>query len=253
MNAPISSRDNATVKHLVKLGDSRAYRREAGQYLCEGHTLLREALLAGRPDIVVSAEGTALPALPPETKRVILTERLFTAVSPLDTPQGVLCVCPIPKPVWPETPRGRFLLLDRIQDPGNVGAILRTGRAFGLAGVLLTPGCADPYSPKTSRGAMGALFTLPVWELPDPAAFLQTCGLRVLGTALDGESIPLPAADFCDAVTLLGNEAAGVSPALLALCRQTVKIPMEPACQSLGVASAAAVILWQGYANELTI
>ena len=243
----IISRDNALVKLAVKLASSRAHRREVGLYLCDGPTLLPEALDKGAVvTAILCAEGMLLPALPPEVRVAELPEQLLRAVSPTDTPQGVVFMVRLPDttPPAPLT-KGRFVLLDRVQDPGNVGSILRTAMAFGVSGVLLGPGCADPFSPKTVRASMGAAFSGRVFESADLSAALSGCGLPVYAAALAEDAVDIREADMSSCVLLLGNEGAGLSEDLLDRADQIVQIPMEAGCQSLGVAAAAAVLLWE--------
>ena len=246
MREHITGRDNPLVKLAVKLAASRTARREAGLYLCDGPTLLPEALAKGaQVTAVLCAEGMALPALPEGVRIAELPERLLRAVSPTETPQGLVFLTKLPDAAPPVRPAdGRFVLLDRVQDPGNVGSILRTASAFSVSGVILGPGCADPFSPKAVRAAMGAAFGLPVFETPDPLEALKDCKLPVYAAALSHDAIDIRGADLSSCVLLLGNEGAGLSDELLNRADARIKIPMAAECQSLGVAVAAAVLLY---------
>ncbi|MDR0325384.1 MAG: RNA methyltransferase [Oscillospiraceae bacterium] len=229
----ITSRQNPLVKHIRRLGADAAYRREQGLYLADGRKLLDDALRSGvRIAQAVFTEGISPPALS-DTEVITVPKELMGAISPLETPQGVLFVCPIPAP--PPAPRsGRWLLLDRVQDPGNVGSILRTAEAFGLDGVLLFPGCADPFSPKAVRASMGAVFRLPVGNAEST--------LPLMVADIDGPAVSVFPKDC---VVALGNEGQGVSPELKSRADAIISIPMPGRAESLGVAAAAAILCWE--------
>ena len=132
---------------------------------------------------------------------------------------------------------------------GNVGTILRTLDAFEADGLVLLPGCADPFSPKTVRSSMGAVFRRPVWTctVETFAQVLRGSGLRLLGAALRDATVDARAADYTRAVLAIGSEGRGLSDEVLALCDETVRIPMSPRCESLNAAVAASVLLWEAY------
>ncbi|MDR0671829.1 MAG: RNA methyltransferase [Oscillospiraceae bacterium] len=247
MRERVTSRDNAALKQMRKLQGARADRRLAELFLCDGYTLLREALAAGvSPVTVVCAEGADLPRLPPGTRVLEAPERLLRSVSPAVTPQGVVFTCRLPQTAPPAPPvAGRHLLLDRVQDPGNVGSILRSAAAFGADAVWLGPGCADPFAPKAVRAGMGACFCQRVWETDDPAALLAGVQMPIYAAARRAGARPLAAAALPpDMVLLLGHEGEGLSEALLARADKAVWIPLRPGWDSLGVAAAAAVLLY---------
>ena len=234
----ITSRSNPLMAHIRKLASSRSYRRESGEYLGDGVKLLREAVRWGAAlTAVVYTAGTALPELPAGVRAVEVPEDLMRSVSPMESPQGVLFLAKLP----PERPEGpltgrRYLALEGVQDPGNVGTILRTADAFGADGLLLLPGCADLYNPKTVRASMGAVFRLPAWN----------CSLEELA-ALREDAVDPREADLTCGVVLIGSEGRGLSREAMALCGGVLRIPMRERCESLNAAIAAAVLLWEGY------
>ena len=130
-----------------------------------------------------------------------------------------------------------------------MGAILRTADAFAAGGLLLLPGCADLYNPKTVRASMGALFRLPAWEctLPQLSALAGAADLPLIGTALRRDTLDVGKTALDRGVFLIGSEGRGLSPEALERCAATVRIPMEDRCESLNAAAAAAVVLWEGY------
>lgn len=161
MNAEtITSRQNPLMTHLRKLASSRSYRKKSGEYLCDGTKLLAEALKWGAEvKTAVFSEGVDIPPLPDGVRAVRVSEELMRAVSPMETPQGALFTVALPEVQLPETLSGKhYLVLDGVQDPGNVGTILRTADAFDCDGVFLVNACADLYNPKTARATMGAIF-----------------------------------------------------------------------------------------------
>ena len=244
----ITSRRNPLISHIRKLCTSRSYRREQGLFVAEGPKLLSEALRWGAEiACLVGAEGEDFPC-PPDTRRLEVPADLLAYLSDTATPQGVVFLCRMP-PLDPPggLERGRYLALDGVQDPGNVGTIWRTADALGAQGVFLLPGCADPFSPKTVRASMGACFRLPVWEtsLEDLAAALGRAELPLYGTALRADTVDVRELDLSRCAVVIGSEGRGAAPETLARCAGTVKIPMRPRCESLNAAVAAAVVLWE--------
>ena len=159
-----------------------------------------------------------------------------------------LFLAALPDTAPPEKLTGRrYLVLDGVQDPGNVGTIWRTADALGADGLLLVNGCADPYGPKAVRASMGACFRLPVYEtdVDRLCALLERSRLSLSATALREDTVSLERAELSRGAVVIGSEGRGVSPALLARCGQTIKIPMRERCESLNAAAAAAIVLWE--------
>ncbi len=246
----ITSRANPLCAHFRKLASSRAYRQEAGEFLCDSPKLLREACLWGAPvRTVLHTPGVPLPDLDGADVREV-SESVMAAVSPMETPQGVVFTCAMaPPPLPPRLEPGRYLVLDGIQDPGNAGTILRTADAFDCRAVFLLPGCADLYSPKTLRSAMGAHFRSAQWSctLEDAAALFRAAGVPLYAAALGPDTADVRRVDLTSAALVIGSEGRGVSPQALAACQGTLQIPMSGRCESLNAAVAAAVLLWEGW------
>ena len=141
------------------------------------------------------------------------------------------------------------MLLDGVQDPGNVGTILRTLDAFDADGLLLTGGCADPYGWKAVRSSMGAVFRRPIYfgSPEELAALLHRSGLPLYGAALREDTVDARQADYTRCVLAIGSEGRGLSREVLDLCDQTIRIPMSDRCESLNAAIAAAVLLWESW------
>ena len=158
MTERITSRRNPLLEQVRRL-DTAALRRKAGVFLCDSPKLVGEAVQHGvSVQCVIAADGVAFPeGLPENVRRVTVPADVMASISPMPTPQGMLALCALPDMAAPaRLSPGRYVVLDGVQDPGNVGAVLRTADAFGCTGALLLPGCADPYGPKTLRAAMGA-------------------------------------------------------------------------------------------------
>lgn len=251
MAEKITSRTNPLMTHIRKLASSRSYRRETGEYLGDGVKLLEEAVRWGAQlSAVVCTEGTALPKLPEHVRLVEVPRDVMKSISPMEAPQGALFTAKMPDQKLPEKLSGsRYLVLEGVQDPGNVGTIWRTADAFGADGLILLPGCADLYNPKTVRSGMGAAFRLSAWNttLPELKERLEAAGLPLLGAALRSDTVDARDADLKRAAVMIGSEGRGLTDEALAACGQTVKIPMTERCESLNAAIAAATLLWEGY------
>ena len=247
----ITSRHNALLTRLRKLAASRAYRDECGEYLGDGVKLLQEAVQWGAPlQTVLLSEGVEPPELPRGVRVARVSAELMRSVSPSETPQGALFTARMERSALPERLDGaRYLVLDGVQDPGNVGTILRTADALDCDGVFLVNACADLYNPKTVRATMGALFRQRVWRCaPDAlAALLRASGVPLYGAALRGDTVPLGAVEPTRAAVAVGSEGGGLGAEVLALCDKTIRIPMSERCESLNAAVAATVALWEMY------
>ena len=247
----ITSRTNPLMTHLRKLSSSAAYRRQQGEFVCDSPKLLGEAL-QWKAEIVtvVATADTDLPALPQGVRVVEVPEDVMASVSPMKTPQGVLFTCRLPQSELPPTLEGRcYMVLDGVQDPGNVGTIWRTADAFNCDGLVLLPGCADPYSPKTVRASMGAVFRSAVWtaQAQELKAALEKSDIPLYGAALRDDTLDARAVDYTRAALAIGSEGRGLSEQVLELCDKTIRIPMAERCESLNAAIAATVLLWEAY------
>lgn len=175
-------------------------------------------------------------------------DALFRLASEVESPQNVIFSCM--QPQWDAAAlddREQVLLLDGLQDPGNLGTILRTAEAFALGAVVLCEGCADPFSPKVVRSTMGAVFRLPCVQLPlaDALALLKTAGLPVYATALHEDSVPLSSVSLGRAAVIIGSEGRGVSESALRLSDRRVIIPMHGRAESLNAGVAAAIVIYE--------
>ena len=235
----IRSRQNELIKRFLLLASDGKARREAGVYVCAGTKLLGEAVSSGAEiDCVLCPEE--IPGLP---CRLVAPE-LLRAVTPLQNSDGPVFTVKMSSVPTPAEMK-RVIVLENVQDPGNVGTVLRTADAFGMDAVVLCGACADPYQPKTVRASMGAIFRQCVLRT-EVAALRELLGdLKLYGAALreDAQDIrTLPKEGLAVAV---GNEGQGLSEALLSVCDGTAIIPMEPCTESLNAGVAAAVAMWE--------
>lgn len=247
----ITSAANPVVKRLRSLKDAKA-REASGEFLVEGEVMILEALSCGLipSDALSEAESAVTETLSRAGARVHLAQRnAVEAACDTKTPQGVCAAFGMPKNTRvPETAR-RIVALDGVQDPGNVGTILRTADAAGFDAVLITEGCADPYSPKVQRSAMGSGFRVPVvpTEFPKALLALRRDGFRVIVSALDGDALYSRApGSFGEKIILVvGNEAHGVSREVQSVADERVKIPMRGKAESLNAAVAAGILMYE--------
>ena len=249
----ITSRTNPLIARARKLNAQRSARREEGLFLCDGVKMLEEALKWGAEvRFALAAEGQEglLAGLTEGARLAVVPTDVMKSVSAMESPQGVLFACAMPALALPERLAGdRWLVLDGLQDPGNVGTIWRTADAFGCSGLVLVNHCADPFNPKTVRATMGAVFRTPVYEAgpEETAAAMKKAGLPLYATALRQDTATLGHIDLDKCAVVIGSEGRGVSQEMLEKCGGTVKIPMESRCESLNAAAAAAVVLWEMY------
>lgn len=246
----ITSRDNPIYRQLKRLADSSRERRKEGKTLLDGvHLLTAYAAHIGLPELLIvpqgasTAEANALLQQWQDIPTLMLPTLLFAELSPVVTPSGIMAQVLIPQLPVVEPPRF-VLLLEDIQDPGNLGSLLRTAAAAGVDNVYLSAACADPWSPKCLRGGQGAQFVLPVQERQSLPEFLESFNGKAFAATLDGQ--PCFAQDLRLPLALaIGNEGAGLSASLIQACQQRMTIPLAQGVESLNAAAAAAVCLFE--------
>ena len=247
----LTSRKNPVIRQLRALGRERSARAETGLFVGDGEKLLHEAIQSGvEIDTVLWAETPAMD-FPGAAHQFTAPAELVEYVSALShSPGPVFTVRMQPKPI-PEALR-RVIVLETVQDPGNVGTVLRTANALGMDAVLLTGNCAGLYSPKTVRSTMGAIFRMPALEctLDEMKALLEQHGLPLYGAALSESARDLRTVALGYAAVAIGSEGQGLSRELLSLCDGEIIIPMRPESESLNAAVAASVVMWEMARNE---
>ena len=241
----ITSRQNKLMQHIRKLQSSRSYRYQCGQFVAEGTKLLDEAVRWYEGlDTVVVQDGVTV-SVPDRVRVVEVPVDLMRSISNMDTPQGALFICNMPEQAEVDM-QGGCLVLDGIQDPGNLGTILRTADALEIP-VYLTEGCADPYSDKTVRATMGAVFRTTPRQIKQEA-LLKICREKQIPlavTALTDEAKDIRDYDLTQMAVVIGSEGRGVSQNLLTASDKQLIIPMNSRCESLNAAVAATIVMWQ--------
>ncbi len=249
----ISSRKNDRVRFLRTLFRQKWMRDEHGVFAAEGDHLCGELSRSGlRIGVAAFTEKAAEKY--PETvkslceraeKTLVISEDIAEYISDTKTSQGLFAAAEKPEQSLPENAR-RIVVLDRVQDAGNVGTVIRTAEAFGMDGVLLTDGCADVWSPKTVRASMGSVFRMPVRFYSDTEN-LRGClkGFAVYGAMLDETAKRLGEVKFPEKTAIvIGSEGSGISPEISAICSEKIYIPIQGA-ESLNAATAAGILLWE--------
>lgn len=253
----IQSRDNPFFKSLKRLAESGRERRKTGQTLLDGlHLLEAYEAVFGLVDTLIVAESalasSEMARFLDGRQTVLLADSLMRDLGLVDTPSGLLALVKTPGATTAINRENDAILLDGVQDPGNVGTLLRTAAAAGIKQALLSPGCASAWSPKVLRAGQGAHFALAIHEEVDLCTFMADYKGTTVVTCLDGATA-LYAAKLDGAIAwVFGAEGQGVSPDLIAAAALRVKIPMPGAIESLNVAAAAAVCLFEMVRRRLT-
>lgn len=248
----ITGKDNPVLRKLL-----RASRKDE-LVIVEGPKLLREAIAAGFPilNVILLKEGivehrSTLEQCSISGSRIISTSsQLLSRLSDTVSNQGIIGFC---EPKYAEFPQlhdeqgGPLVVLDALQDPGNVGAILRSALAFGALGIVFLPGCANPFSSKAVRASAGACFRIPLFKCSQEQLLLYLSESDVTAYALEqqGNSIVWEAELKQSCVIIVGNEGSGINPILQNSIKQSLSIPVDPRLESLNAAVAASVVLYE--------
>jgi TrmH family RNA methyltransferase len=249
----LTSRKNQIITHLKKLSEDGSYRREMGEYICDGEKLLKEAfsseaeiscvLCAGEPDFKI-----------PETVALYsCSHQLIGAVSPLKNSKGPVFSVKMPnRRLSRDGEDGKRIktavVLENVQDPGNVGTVVRTANAMDIDAVILVGDCADIFHPKTVRATMGGVFrqTVMTMDISELKSYLERNELSLFGATLNGAAKDIRDVDMRHGfAAAVGSEGRGLSEALLEICVGELIIPMRTQCESLNAAVAASIIIWE--------
>lgn len=252
----ITSKDNPNIKLFRKLTESKKCRRETGMFPLEGIRLISDAILENAElhsvfvtESYLAKQGEALN-FPSGTSRFVITDELGKSISDTSSAQGVFAICKaVPKLHFSQTIQrgGRYLLLCSIQDPGNLGTIIRTADAVGLDGVFLSE-CCELYNPKVIRSTMGSLFRLNVSEADFEEIFrlFVERGVPTYAAVVNGDVVSLTDCDFTEGgAVLIGNEGNGLPNDIAERCTKKLTIKMNGNINSLNAAMAAGIIMWE--------
>lgn len=242
----ISSRKNTYIANVRALASDGTYRREQGQFLCDGIKTLREAVAFGAEIVSVlwKEQPTEVEGLA-GAKEYAAPAELFDYASPLKNSPGPLFAVRMRRIGAARLKNA--IVLEGVQDPGNVGTVIRTANAFGVDAVILTGACADLYNPKTVRATMGAIFRQRVicCPLTELAALMEKNGLALYGAALSPRAADIRKLELKNAAVAVGSEGRGLSRELLGMCAGELIIPMQPCSESLNAAIAASLVMWE--------
>ena len=259
MDTILSSRDNPLIRQVRELLGSARARRENRLFAIEGARLCADAARSGAAVTAFLYTRRAAetyrsywePVAAAAQRRFEIPEALMKYAADTATPQGMLCVCAMldNRPGLDTIePHARYLALEDIQDPANLGTVIRTAEALGLSALLLSDGCCDPYNPKVLRGSMGGVFRLPLLpagDLAHTAEILGRRGVRCFACVPQGGEDLRRAGLSAGAVCLIGNEGRGLRPDTAAACTGRLTIPMGGRAESLNAAMAAGIVLWE--------
>jgi TrmH family RNA methyltransferase len=255
----LTSRDNPLFKSILRLVRSSRARREEGRIVLDGIHLVHAYLDRFGPqgvELVVKRGAAGHPeilALQGRAPAVTMSDSLFDQAAPVQSPVGILALAPIPRPPAKPVEPGFQVLLDGIQDPGNLGAILRSAAASGGTIAHLSGSCADAWSPKALRGGMGAQFLVEIRQHPQLATVAASLGVRLIACAADAKASVFESELNGELAFIIGGEGKGISDELLANAHQSVRIPMRPGIESLNAGAAAAICFYEwGRQNRIS-
>ena len=251
----ITSKENRIFRHALSL-KKKKFRDRFGEYLIEGPNLLKEALKEGvevetvfvRPEMTSEEEKLINENRSIDAKAFCLSAALFGELKDTETSQGIISVVKKREKEADSIPGGNWLILDRVQDPGNIGTLLRTADAAGFERAVLMKGTADPYSAKVVRSACGTLFRLPVFyaeSIDELVRSVRSSGKRLIATAMDAGKAYYDCDLKTDAAIVIGNEGNGIDPELIAAADEIISIPMVGNTESLNAAVAGGILMYE--------
>lgn len=255
----IESTSNDKIKTTVKVATSSKYRKQTGLFFLEGLRLCRDAVLSGYEIESVFVSDYAAEKFSEDVAFIasasascfIISENVEKKITQAQTPQGIFCICKKKKIPHEFNYSGKYIALENIQDPANLGAVFRTAEALGISGAI-TYCCCDVYNPKSLRSAMGSALRLPVIEsnnLKDTLLNLEANGMKIYATSPDSSASDITNEDLSGGVVaVIGNEGNGVSDGIFEICRK-ITIPMKGRAESLNASMAAAITMWEMMRN----
>lgn len=252
----ITAKDNKNIKNIAKLLTKSKYRKEQGLFVVEGIRLCTDAVRSGAAIDTFICTEEAVNKYPEAVNELetnsrnsfVVTSGIFSVLSDTKTPQGVICVVKAldNKPQFDKI-NNKYVLLQNMQDPSNLGAVLRSADALGFSGVILSKDCCDIYSPKVCRASMGAIFRVPFMICDDECEFIREFNIKGKSYAAvvrGGTSITEFKYDETSLICI-GNEGNGLTDDLVKVCNYSVTIPMKGNAESLNAAAAAGIIMWE--------
>ncbi|EZH66772.1 hypothetical protein DH09_02185 [Bacillaceae bacterium JMAK1] len=240
----ITSASNPKIKQIKKL-QQKKYRHKEQRFLVEGPHLVEEAIRADRVETLLQSESAKQLAIETAVESLLVSDDVMKAISATKTSQGWMAICKLPEDSLPTD--GNLLFIDGVQDPGNLGTIIRTAEAAAVTAIMISEDTVDPYNDKVIRSTQGAIFHIPIVrvDLREQIIAQQQAGKVIIGTAMEGHDYRKLTMESRDFGIIVGNEGAGVSKELLALTDENVTIPIVGQSESLNVAVATAILIYQ--------
>lgn len=250
----ITSRENSLIKLASLLRDSSKARRQNGLFIIEGLRICSDAIDNGIEFDKLIISETAMQKYNDEiicfsknaNECFCVPDSLFKKISDTSSPQGIIAICKMKICNKNIDKKGRYIALENISDPSNLGAISRTAEALGVSGIIISDDSCDPYSPKALRASMGTLLRLPIIFIEDFAKNISEIGLKTYSFVLDDKAMMIDDIDFGDSsVIIIGNEANGITEDTKKISDYLVKIPIKGKAESLNASVAAAIGMWE--------
>lgn len=259
----ITSRENPTIKEIIKLQKSAKYRRENSLFTVEGVRICRDAVISGAKIIKFIYTAQAKEKYSDDFKiisdtdceKIEVSTDIFLKISDTKSPQGLLClISMLDKSSLLDKIEnmGRYIALENISDPSNLGTILRTAEALGIDGIIISEDCCDIYSPKVVRGSMGAVFRMKFLVVKDFSDYIKKLtegGIKTYAST-PRNAVSVTEVDFKSGIILIGNEGAGLTDKAIDACMTSVKIPMLGRAESLNASAAASILMWELIRNK---
>lgn len=250
----ITSKDNSLIKLVCDLQRSAKVREENSLFVLEGLRICKDAFDNGIKFDKLIVSRTAMDKYSEEifkfseisNENILIPDGLFKKISETMSPQGIIAVAQKPEKTEIDLKKGRFIGLENLQDPSNLGAISRTAEALGVSGIIMSKNCCDPYSPKSLRASMGTLLRLPLVITENFAEDIKGFGLVSYACVVDSNALPINEVNFSDGcVVVIGNEANGLTEETVKSSDFQVTIPMKGKAESLNASVAASIAAWE--------
>ncbi len=250
----ITAKDNARIKRIAKLQKSAQNRREEGVFVLEGLRTVDDANDNGIVLEELYFTNEALEKHPSYIKKfaqnssfsAIVSDTVAKNISDTVSTQGIFAIAKIPQNKVQIDKNKKYIALENLQDPSNLGAVARTAEALGIDSIIISGNSCDPFSPKSLRASMGTLLRVPLIFTPDMTEFIKGLDMPTFACVVDRDAEKLSDMDFSSgAVCVIGNEANGLTPETIAVSKNRVTIPMKGRAESLNAAAAAAIVMWE--------
>ena len=250
----VTSKDNSLIKLVCSLQSSVKARKENGLFVLEGKRICDDAYVSGIKfdklivsDTALKKYSESIEMFSKNAKEIFkIPDSLFKKISDTTSPQGIIALAEMPKKSTKIDVNGRYIALENINDPSNLGAVSRTAEALGVSGIILSADGCDPYSPKSLRASMGTLLRMPVIVLDDFANQINESGLKSYACVVEKDAKPIKDITFSDGcVLMIGNEANGLSDGAKNIADFNITIPMSGKAESLNASVAAAITIWE--------